>query len=95
MTHWLTGAFSSYRRAIVFFAISIPVCSLTVELARVLAAWYTGGWERNATSAGIGAVVGIALCPLAALLIAALSKALALVLPSATTSRPPDSGSPG
>ena len=55
MTHWHTGQSGSYRRAIVSFAIYMPVLLVIVELLRVLAAWYIGGWERNVTSVGIGA----------------------------------------
>jgi hypothetical protein len=94
MTHWHTGQFGSYRRAIVLFAIFLPLFLVFVEFLRVLAAWYIGGWERNVTSAGIGALVGIASCPLVFLLFAALDKVLALI-PLAATDSAPDSGSPG
>ena len=57
MTHWHTGQFGSYRRAIVLFAIFLPLFLVFVEFLRVLAAWYIGGWERNVTSVGIGALV--------------------------------------
>jgi len=95
MAHWRTGQFGSYRRAIVSFAIFLPVLMVFVELLRVLAAWYIGGWERNVTSVGIGALVGIASCPLVILLFAALGKVVALMFPLAATDRAPDSGSPG
>src|SRR5262249_33726740 len=70
--HWPTGQYASSRRASVPLAIVPPVFLVFTELIRVLAAWYTGGWERNVTSAGIGALVGIALGPLVILLFAAL-----------------------
>jgi hypothetical protein len=95
MTHWHTGQYGSYRRAIVSFAIYLPVLLVFVELLRILAAWYIGGWERNVTSVGIGALVGIASCPLVILLFAALGKVLALMFPLAATDRAPVSGSPG
>jgi hypothetical protein len=95
MTHWHTGQYGSYRRAIFFFAICLPVFLVFVEFLRVLAAWYIGGWERNLTSVGIGALVGFASCPLVILLFAALGKVLALMLPLATRDRVPDSGIPG
>jgi hypothetical protein len=66
-----------------------------VECLRVLAAWYIGGWEPNVTSVGIGALVGIASCPLVLLLFTALGKVRALRFPLATRDRVPDSGSPG
>jgi hypothetical protein len=95
MTHWRTGQFGSYRRAIVSFAIFLPVLLVFVELLRVLAAWYISGWERNVTSVEIGALVGITSCPIVIILFAALDKVLALMFPLAATDRAPDSGSPG
>ena len=53
-THWLSGQYASYWRAIITFAVTLPVLLVFVELLRVLAAWYTGGWEGNMTSAAIG-----------------------------------------
>ena len=95
MAHRQTGQYGSYRRATVSFAIYLPVFLVFVELLRILAAWYIGGWERNVTSVGIGALVGIVSCPLVILLFAALGKVLALMFPLAATDRAPDSGSPG
>lgn len=95
VVQWLTGQSPSYRHAIVSLAIMMPVLLVFVELVRVLAAWYTGGWERNVTSAGIGALVGIALSPVIVLLFVAVGKVLALVLPSATAHSGSDSASPG
>jgi hypothetical protein len=95
MVHWQTGQYGSYRRATVFFAIYLPVFLVFVELLRILAAWYIGGWERNVTSAGIGALVAIALCPLVILLLAALGKVFPLMFRLVATDRAPDLGSPG
>ena len=94
-THSHTGQYGSYRHAIVFFAICLPMFLVFVEFLRVLAAWYIGAWDRSVTSAGIGALVGIASCPLVFLLCAALGKVLALMFPLATRDGVPDSGSPG
>jgi hypothetical protein len=88
-THWLTGQYVSYRRAVVSFAVVMPVFMVFVNLVRLLAAWLTGGWERNVTSAAVGALVGVAVIPLATLLFVVLGKALALVLPPAKASPQP------
>ncbi len=80
-THWLTGQYASYLRAVVSFAVVMPVFMGLIQLARLLAAWLTGGWERSAASVAVGALAGVASLPLVVLVFVALGKALALVLP--------------
>lgn len=82
MVHWLTGQLASYGRAIVRFAITMPLVFVFIELVRVVAAWYTSGWESSVKSAVIGAIVGMVLSPLMGLLLVALAKVLARVWPT-------------
>lgn len=95
MTFRRTGQSGSYLRAMVLFAIFMSVFSLIVEFIRVMAAWYIGGWKWNATSVGIGALVGVISCPFVILLFEALSKIFALMFPLTATEKAPNSGSPG
>jgi hypothetical protein len=94
VVQWLNGGHASYWRAIILWAITMPVFMLFTELVRTLAAWYTGGWERNAASAGVGALVGVVLLPLVILLFAALGKIPALRSPSAVADTGPSSAKP-
>ncbi len=78
---WLRPQYPSYRRAVMSFAVVLPLFMVFVEALRVLAAWYSGGWQAGVASVAIGALVGVVVCPVTILLFLLTGKLLGKVFP--------------
>lgn len=72
---------SAWRSAIAY-ATMLPILMMMVEALRMAAAWYVGGWEAGARSAGVGALVGVVLCPILTAIMAVIAKAISTAFKS-------------